>query len=579
MRGEPIADVLVGTEVPGWPQFLRRMESGGGPKEARTGADGTFAVRAPRIGGTTFEVVASRPGLATSRAGPFPQDGGEAGWPFVEIQLGEGASVEGRVTSLDGAPVSGARVRIWRDAQVPEEATLFTQLLPQSVGEAAYSAKDGTYRLRRIEPGSYRVEGRAQGYARKTLGPVEVRAESSPARIDFALEPGGSLAGRVVDHEGKPLRGIEVVAFPLGETSSPPPDEEDELVQSGALGAAAAVTDADGAYAVDHLAGGEHRVLARARGFEPASIAPVVPGEPLADLVLVPHARIAGRVRDTATGALLQSFEVRLDRKDAEGAFREDHRMARDVDDASGRFACEGLRAGEWRVRVLSREHAAWQGAVSVPPGEEVELDVVLAPGGRIQGAVRRPDGTPIAGASVNARIEGERREGARRDLEPVRSGEDGAFVFAGLEGGSYRVEAVHPDHYAEPAEGAAKVELSAAEAAAVEFVLRPAGKVLGRIRGLVFKQPGTDIYVVVFSPIAAAPTAAPSAPSFQVWADENGTVERHSVRPGRYRLELTHRRRGPDTGDEWVVVPPENRPLGEIEVRAGEMATFEGVP
>ncbi len=49
------------------------------------------------------------------------------------------------------------------------------------------------------------------------------------------------------------------------------------------------------------------------------------------------------------------------------------------------------------------------------------------------------------------------------------------------------------------------------------------------------------------------------------------------SVRPGKYRLELIHRRSAPDTGGDWITAPPESRPLGGVEVRAGEMARFEG--
>jgi protocatechuate 3,4-dioxygenase beta subunit len=363
------------------------------------------------------------------------------------------------------------------------------------------------------------------------------------------------------------------------------------VVQAGALGVGAVVTGTDGAYEIDHLPSGEFRVLARTRGFEPASIPSAVPGQQLPDLVLARHARIAGRVRDSATGAPLASFSVRLDRKDAEGSYHEEHRKARDVDDDDGYFACEGLRAGEWRVRVVSKEHLPWQRAVSLAPGGEVELDVALTSGGRIEGTVVRPDGTPITGATITARLAAEGREGERRDPEPTRSGEDGGYAFAGLDEGPYQVQAVHPDHYAEGSEGTARVEVSSAQESSVRFVLRPAGRIFGRIRGLTFKTPGWSIWVVGFSLIAADPAeagarkrrgaegaeAAPRAvPVFQVWTDQSGIFQRDSIRPGRYKLDLVHRRKAPDTGDEWITVPPENRLLGEVEIRAGEMATFE---
>jgi protocatechuate 3,4-dioxygenase beta subunit len=566
--GEPIAGARVWTEVPGWPRALRRMEPpGSAPKEVRTGASGAFVVRAPQIGGGDFEVLASFPGLATSRAGPFPQHPGDGGWPPVEIRLGEGAAIEGRVTGLDGAPVPGARVRIWRDAQVPEEATLFMRLLPQAVGETTYCASDGSFRLRRIEPGSYRVEARAQGYAARTAGPLEIEDGSAPARVDIVLDAGGALEGRIVDVEGQPLAGIEVVVFPIARGSGLFADEEDELVQTGAVGAAAALTGSAGSYRIEHLAAGDYCVLARARGFEAAWAAAPVPGQPLPDLVLARHARIFGSVRDQATGAPLRRFALRLERRDAGGDYHEHHRRARDVADAEGRFACDGLRAGEWRLRISAEDHRPWQAALSLEPDEECEVEVALSPGRRIAGSVLRPDGSPIAGAAVTVR-----RDGEGRDLAALQSGENGGFAFGGLEEGRYQLQAAHPEHYAEAAEAVAKVEVAAGMDAAVQLVLRPAGRILGRIRGLVFSPPGADAYIVVFAPLGSPP---PGPPFFN-WTDERGTVGMDSVRPGRYRLELTHRRRTSDQGREWTVVPPEGHPLGEIEVRAGELASFE---
>jgi protocatechuate 3,4-dioxygenase beta subunit len=565
-RGEPLAGALVWTEVPGWPSALRRMEPpASAPLEMRTGPEGTFTLEAPGIGGTTFEVVASRPGLATSRAGPFPQHPGDDGWPFVEIRLVEGVTVEGRITGIGGAPLAGARVRIWRDTQVAEETTLFMRLLPDTVGDATYSTSDGTYHLRRIEPGSYHVEARAGGHAVRTMGPIQIRA-GAPARIDLALDPGAPLEGRVVDTAGEPLSGIEVVAFPVPAGTAALPDEEDEIVQTGVLGAAAAVTGQDGAYRMDHLPAGEVRVLARAPGFEPAWIPSAAPGRPLPDLVLARHARITGRCLEPESGSPLRRFRVMLDRRDAEGAFLEEPAREREIDDPGGSFACEGLPAGDWRIRVAAAGRTPWQREVSLEPGGEVAVEAAPGAGRRIEGVVvRRPDGAPIAGAAVTIR-----REGEGRDLESIPSGREGEFAFGGLDEGTYHVLAAHPEHHAEGREAAATIEISAGEDASVRLELRPAGRVLGHVRGLVFEPPGTDIFVVALSP------AAGSGPSFQAWADEKGAVRIDSVRPGSYRVEMTHRRNAPDTGGEWISVPPEVRPLGEVEVRAGEMATFE---
>lgn len=595
-RGAPLSEALVWAEVPGWPRAFLRLEPGGGGT-TRTAADGSFSLKAPQFAGTTFDVVASRPGLATARAGPFPQGAGAAGWPPLTLVLGEGVVVEGRVTTRGGAPVAGALVRFFRGEEIPEEETLATRILPPSIGRTTHSGTDGDYRLRRLEPGTYRVAARASGFAETTLGPLEVLGGAegaaspgaspqralpagAPARIDIVLEPGGSLAGRVVDSLGAPLAGIEVVAVPDREgpeAAAARLDEMEDEVVTGALGAAAAATGADGSYSLEHLPPGTFMILARAPGFEPASTTVLSEASEAAavpDLVLARHGRILGRVVDLVTGSPVSTFALRLERRrpgeagavgDSGGAFVEDvfiedHRARREVVDAGGRFTSAGLRAGEWRVHVTSAEHVPALALTTLADGEDVPLLVALSPGARIDGLVLRPDGTPIAGASI----------AVERRSPSLSSGEDGRFSIAGLESGSYHLAASHPDHYPEDPEGAATVSVEGLESASVRLTLRPGGSLLGRIRGVAFGEDGSDIWVVILTPL-------PSGPEHQEWTDESGTFQRRSLRPGRYRLALSHRRRGPETDGEWISVPPEPRPLGEVEVRAGEMALFEG--
>jgi hypothetical protein len=92
-------------------------------------------------------------------------------------------------------------------------------------------------------------------------------------------------------------------------------------------------------------------------------------------------------------------------------------------------------------------------------------------------------------------------------------------------------------------------------------------------------------MWLVTFSPVASepagggdrkgsAPEAAPQP--FWVWADEGGNFGREGVRPGRYRLELVHKRNAPDTGGQWIEVPSESRQLGEVEIRAWEMVYYK---
>lgn len=575
-EGRPIGGARVWVEVPGWPLPLLRMGFFGQAKEVRTGPDGSFSVEAPQAPEASFEVLAAHPGHATSRAGPFPRDRADE-WPFLEIELGEGAALEGRVTGPDGAPLPGARVRIWRDAPVSERATPFVSLLPQSSGPTAYAGRDGSFALRRIEPGTYWVEASAPGCASKRLGPLAIgigpRGSSGdipPARVEIALEGGARLEGRVVDPGGRPVARVEVVAFAIAgpsepSPSAPPPDpeEDDEIVVTGALGLAAALTGEDGRYGIEHLPRGEFRVLARARGYEPAWLLSAVPGEPQPDLVLAPLGRISGRVRDASSGAPISRFWVRLDRKDPEGVYREDHAKARWVEDAGGRFSSGGLRAGSWRVRIAAGGRLPAEVEAELEPGGEVSLEVLVRPGCWIRGRVATPEGAPFERAEVYAR-----REGERRDSAGAETGPDGTFELAGLEEGPYEIRASHPEGYAEGSEGRARVEVSYEKGAEVVLVLRPAGGVLGRIRGLE-RVPGVaDAFGAVFRPVGREG-------SLEAGIDELGCFQRDGLRPGRYRIQLFARRWDPfGNADTYALAPEEE--AWEIEVRAGELATFE---
>ncbi len=580
-RGTPCAGARVWTEVPGLPLAFVRALLADQAKEVLSGADGTFALPALRIGSLRFYALASYPGLATARVGPFVREG-EGAWPFIEIRLDRGAAVQGRVTSTEGAAIGGARVRLWREDQMPEEATLFNWLLPPAEGEVTYSARDGTFRFRGVTPGVYRVQGSAAGYAAKTVRPLEIDApagtgqegDGAPARVDIVLEAGGTLQGRVVDAAGAPCAGIEVAAFAAAELAGASPDIDDEVIKAGALGTASAVTRADGTYAIVHLAEGEYFVLARARGFEPASIASARPGTALPDLVLEPHARIAGHVRDGASDEALARFDVWVERRNDDGKFRVVHGKVPVPAGAEGRFLYEELRAGEWRVHVRSPGYIAWHATVSLAPGGEAYLEAGLDAGRRIAGVVTLPDGTPLAGIVIDARHERPAREGGRQDLESTRSDARGEFVFAGLEPGSYRVVASHSDYYAEGSEAVANLEVSAGEDGAVRLVLRQAGKLFGRIRGLPVTVPGNDHWVVKCTQIAAESPGRGEA--FDIGIEPNGKVRRDSMRPGTYRLAFVHKRTGEDTQGTWVVVPPDNRPLADIEIRVGELTLLD---
>ena len=68
-----------------------------------------------------------------------------------------------------------------------------------------------------VQVGSYRVSCSVNGYRLQSVGPVEIEDASTEVEIDFSMQPGDSLRGRVVDDSGRGLGGVPVLASPTGQ--------------------------------------------------------------------------------------------------------------------------------------------------------------------------------------------------------------------------------------------------------------------------------------------------------------------------------------------------------------------------
>lgn len=108
--------------------------------------------------------------------------------------------IVGRIT-VDGKPVARLSVR-----------------LIQRTTREIRTASDGRFEFGNLEPGTYVLEVRAEGYypefdnGERFSRRVEVRANQPTVSIDARLVLGGVLAGRVVDQSGLPLTGVVVEA-------------------------------------------------------------------------------------------------------------------------------------------------------------------------------------------------------------------------------------------------------------------------------------------------------------------------------------------------------------------------------
>jgi protocatechuate 3,4-dioxygenase beta subunit len=179
--------------------------------------------------------------------------------------------LSGRVTTDANVPIADARVFLVRVARQISSAP---GMPPQ-----ALTGADGRFAFDNLTPGEYRINVQKAGFAPLTdparLPPVfRVAAGQSLDNLDFRLQKGGVIAGRVLDSNGEPLADIGVIAMrraPAGQTNRVLiPAQPQQMQQTNDLGE----------FRLAGLFAGEYFVAAVPRGMLPfrgagASPAPV----------------------------------------------------------------------------------------------------------------------------------------------------------------------------------------------------------------------------------------------------------------------------------------------------------------
>ncbi len=164
----------------------------------------------------------------------------------------------------------------------------------------------------------------------------------------------------------------------------------------------------------------------------------------------LPTGGMQGRVETADGGAPSFSVEVLVERRPDAEPVRGSEGVLKRSTDADGTWSCPHLPPGSFRV--VARSDALVADArgrtlhasdvleeVVVRDGEITRgVDLVLGPGGRVEGRVLDPDGRPVRGAVVLARS----AEGMPLDLKGIVSGEGGAYSFGGLPPGRVLLEA-----------------------------------------------------------------------------------------------------------------------------------------
>ncbi len=295
-RGAPVADAAVMLTAFG-------PQQGGGPRRVLASAtadkSGRFRLDAPKASGSRGlpdgTIWAHRPGLAFGTASYSAR----AATPDLKITLAEPSRCVVVLKRQDGSPLEGVAITPIRTV-APNLRGNVMETLPEGLGTrlTATTDRNGEAVFESFAdsnpPRVFRVRSAATG---TQMLPAADPEPARTRRVEFVIQPAGSVRGKVVLRDGKPPRGIRVALERQGQGA----EGVEPVVPAGGP----VLTGEDGSFESPPilLADGRYRVTIQADGYAPASsdwIAPAGPGAAaeVRPIALRPLVAIEGRVVD-----------------------------------------------------------------------------------------------------------------------------------------------------------------------------------------------------------------------------------------------------------------------------------------
>ncbi|MCP3136912.1 carboxypeptidase regulatory-like domain-containing protein [Pyxidicoccus xibeiensis] len=495
--------------------------------ETVTESDGTFTLEGLPPGSFALWAMDAR------GAGMWPEV--PAGTEGLTRVLGAGVTVEGRVSSEDGAPLAGV--------QVTAVHTGHTRFFDTETGA------DGRYRLGPLPLAEYRTAFSKEGW----LPQLGKGAEHE----QVTLHRPRRLVGRVLG-EGRPAPGVRVQAERLGKPTGD--DRQDSTLEQ------VATTDAEGRFTFEALGTAAYRLsatLGDRHAFAQVE-QDALPSEVI--LELGSALRVEGTVRDAA-GTPVPGARVYATQHEA-------------LTDAAGHYALGPMEPGRHRVRVSVPRYLFASEVVESGPGN-ARVDFTLESSVPIEGVVVDGEGHPVAGVALELKQYFEDGDGETYSVGFGFSDEEGHFVLEA------------------PAPGEFSLEVTAKERRVREhlFVTAPSKDVRvvlprkARVSGTLTDEHGVPFPGATVALWRAEGAAAAEGEDLRaLWraegatgaededlTDARGHFSLWGLEPGRFVLEATHVSGGVERSTSRPVELRENEAL-EVSLRLESGWTLTGL-
>ena len=411
---------------------------------AEAGADGRFAIAEVPQGEHALGVNA--PGQAPERV-ELAVRAGDKVVDVGDVRLEVGIAIRGHVRTKEGAAVPDASIQA------------YTMRRGATRGDARSEA-DGSFVLAGLEQTMYHLTVVAAGF-----GTAEKEAEPGGEPIDIVLEPAGIITGLVTDDRGRPVDGFRVSAT-LGDGTMMRRMPRFEEVSSD-----------DGRFRLTEVSAGTYvvKVTAPERAAGTVADVKVAVGATVdvGTVKLGPGGVVRGTVVEAGGGPVAGA------RVNVSGQGRDWISFGTDpevVTDGSGAFEAKGVPAGTAQVTASHPSYASSEPvSVEVEPARPTtDVRIVMTTGGRIEGSVRRRDGTPLPGMMIHANIGDAIRFSPFARNASATTGADGRFVLENVRAGRGSLTMLSPSSSGSLESGLSReLEVREGETTNVDIVLR----------------------------------------------------------------------------------------------------------
>lgn len=222
-------------------------------RQITTDANGDYTLSNVLAG--DYVIRAADRGYLPNTSASFTIAAGDNTAPTVQLTALVYGTVTGQVTDTSGNPLANAVVRLH-----PASGAMLSH---QASRLLAVTDANGNYTLNDVPAGDYVVAARDHRYQSSTSDTFTISAGDNTApTLQLSKLIYGSLAGQVTDTSGNPLANTRIIlrpaTLPIGGTRHNGPFFF-------------AVTDAQGNYSLSDVLAGDYVILARHRGYQPAT--------------------------------------------------------------------------------------------------------------------------------------------------------------------------------------------------------------------------------------------------------------------------------------------------------------------